>query len=107
MIWCTASGWLLSNIILSIEGRAPSPMYTGYFAKEGWPIPINMLMDETSPHRKQGSLKNCKSKDKITFKEWTDELTKMASFEQLIYKVNNTFNLFVKAWYPYLEMIGN
>ncbi len=52
-------------------------------------------------------LRHWKSKEKISFKEWRDELTKIASFEQLIYKINNKLDIFVKVWSPFLEMIGN
>ena len=51
-------------------------------------------------------LRHWKSKEKISLKEWRDELTKIASFEQLIYKINNNLDLFLKVWAPYLEMIG-
>uniref|UniRef100_A0A668AAB0 Reverse transcriptase zinc-binding domain-containing protein n=1 Tax=Myripristis murdjan TaxID=586833 RepID=A0A668AAB0_9TELE len=52
-------------------------------------------------------LRHWKSTEKISFKEWRDELTKIASFEQLIYKINNRLDIFMKVWSPFLEMIGN
>lgn len=47
------------------------------------------------------------STEKISFKEWRDELTKIASFENIIiYRINNNLDSILKIWTPYLEMIG-
>lgn len=51
-------------------------------------------------------LRHWESKEKVGFQEWRDELAKMASFEQLIYKINNSLNVFRNIWGPYLEVIG-
>lgn len=52
------------------------------------------------------ALRHWKSKEKVGFKEWRDEPAKIASFEQLIYKINNSLNVFRNIWGPYLEVMG-
>ena len=79
-------------------------MYPGYFAEEIRPTHTNAHMGEIS-YRSRIVLRHWKSEEKISVKE-QEELTRIASFEQLIYKINNNLDLFSKVWAPYLEMIG-
>ena len=52
-------------------------------------------------------LRHWKSKERITIKEWKDEIARVASFEQLIHKINNSLHVFQKVWDPYIRYIGN
>ena len=52
-------------------------------------------------------LRHWKSKERITIKEWKDEIARVASFEQLIHKINNSLHVFQKVWGPYIRSIGS
>ncbi len=55
------------------------------------------IMDEISPLTGSGVvLRDRKSKEMKCFKEWRHEVTKIASFEKLIHKANNSLHVFLK-----------
>ena len=52
-------------------------------------------------------LRHWKSRQRINIKEWRDEIAKVASFEQLIHKINNSLHNFQKVWGPYIRSMGD
>lgn len=50
-------------------------------------------------------LRHWKSKSVIPFNEWMGEMTKIASYEQLIFRLNNREEVFMKIWGPYMNFI--
>ena len=50
-------------------------------------------------------LRHWKAKNAIPFNEWCGEMTKIANYEQLIFKLNNKLEIFWKIWGPYLNLI--
>ena len=52
-------------------------------------------------------LRHWKSKERINIKEWRDEMSRVASYEQLIHKITNSLHKFQKVWGPYIRSIGN
>lgn len=52
-------------------------------------------------------LRHWKTKNIIPFNEWLGEMTKIANYEQLIFKLNNRQEVFLKIWGPYMNTILN
>lgn len=51
-------------------------------------------------------LRHWKTKGTIPFNEWMVEMTKIASYEQMIYKLNHRQEVFQKIWGPYINVIS-
>uniref|UniRef100_A0A3P8RLF1 Reverse transcriptase domain-containing protein n=1 Tax=Amphiprion percula TaxID=161767 RepID=A0A3P8RLF1_AMPPE len=47
-------------------------------------------------------LRHWKTDNIVSFSEWMGEMTKIANFEQSIFKINNKLNIFQKIWGPFM-----
>lgn len=52
-------------------------------------------------------LRHWKTKTVIPFNEWLTEIIKIASYEQLSFKLNNRQEVFSKIWGPFMSMVLN
>ena len=50
-------------------------------------------------------LRHCKTKNIIPFSEWLTEMTKIANYEQLLFKVNNKQDVFLEIWGSYMNTV--
>lgn len=51
-------------------------------------------------------LRHWNSKENVSFKEWSDEMARVASYEQLNHKINSSLHIFRKIWGTYLNMLA-
>lgn len=50
-------------------------------------------------------LRHWKTKNILQFNEWLEEMNKIASYEQLIFRLNNKEEVFMKIWGPYMRLV--
>lgn len=53
------------------------------------------------------ALRHWKTKNIIPFNKWLGEMNKIASCEQVIFRLNNQGEIFTELWGPYMNLIKN
>ena len=73
-----------------------------------WGCPLSRLSGVNWPSL-QGAgsfLDTGNQKNVIPFNEWLDEMTKIASYERLTFRLNDREEEFLKLWGPYLKHLS-